>query len=373
MDEIKISTLLRQSESAILDFKRDQYPFDAATEDQRSELLKDILAFANAWRDSPAYILIGVEEIKGGRSRVVGTTHLLNRNLQNFVESRVNRPITFHYEAMEFESKQIGVISIPVQDRPFYLKKDYGKLKASTVYIRRGDITVIADPDEIAEMGAKLESGRVQPNLQFALSHGSGRMPLDSNPIFNVTCYRVPKDHDISAYGLNYGLMANIRGDNEDFYSDCAKYMRDILYLRPLQVSVTNLSRVTAEHIVVRLECEQHGIQVVSASSLVRKPAKDDLSKMLPNINLTPGVSVHKNSLVTEVKVESGDIQPGTTSWSHHLFYVGSRTDGEYLVKILISGHNLAEPLRLFNTLIFRVQNETVSVDDLISWANELA
>jgi len=34
--------------------------------------LKDILAFANAWRRTDAYILIGVKENKGGRAEIVG-------------------------------------------------------------------------------------------------------------------------------------------------------------------------------------------------------------------------------------------------------------------------------------------------------------
>jgi predicted HTH transcriptional regulator len=68
-------SLLYQSESEVLDFKVDQYPFEAATDVQKSELLKDILAFANAWRRSDAYILIGVEEVRGGRSIVRGMSN----------------------------------------------------------------------------------------------------------------------------------------------------------------------------------------------------------------------------------------------------------------------------------------------------------
>jgi hypothetical protein len=50
MDRNQLESLLHEDESTSLDFKRDQYPFDAATDEQKSELLKDILAFANAWR-----------------------------------------------------------------------------------------------------------------------------------------------------------------------------------------------------------------------------------------------------------------------------------------------------------------------------------
>ena len=39
-------SLLHEEESSSLDFKRDQYPFVGASDDDKSELLKDILAFA---------------------------------------------------------------------------------------------------------------------------------------------------------------------------------------------------------------------------------------------------------------------------------------------------------------------------------------
>lgn len=56
--------LLHEEEGPSLDFKREQYRFNSCDDEARSELLKDILAFANAWRRSDAYILIGVEEVK---------------------------------------------------------------------------------------------------------------------------------------------------------------------------------------------------------------------------------------------------------------------------------------------------------------------
>ncbi len=67
-----IEGLLFEEESTSLDFKRDQYRFTRASSDDKGELLKDILAFANSWRRTDAYILVGVDEVRGGRSRVVG-------------------------------------------------------------------------------------------------------------------------------------------------------------------------------------------------------------------------------------------------------------------------------------------------------------
>jgi predicted HTH transcriptional regulator len=155
MNATLMEELLNEDESSTLDFKRDQYPFDKATDELKSELLKDILAFANAWRRTDAYILVGVEDVKGGRSNVVGiTSHFDDASIQQFVNSKTNRPVTFSYEVFPWEGVQVGIFNIPLQDRPIYLKKNYGKLKQHEVYIRRGSSTDTADPDEIAKMGS---------------------------------------------------------------------------------------------------------------------------------------------------------------------------------------------------------------------------
>jgi hypothetical protein len=81
------------------------------------------------------------------------STHLNDADLQQLINSKTNRKIDFRYEATVVDSKSIGLIHIPIQDRPSYLKKDFGKLKANAVYIRRGSSTDTALPDEIAKMG----------------------------------------------------------------------------------------------------------------------------------------------------------------------------------------------------------------------------
>src|SRR5262245_40249360 len=112
-------SLLHEGESSSLDFKRDQYPFVGKSAEATRELLKDILAFANSWRRSTAYVLIGVEEVKGGRGVVHGVSqHLADNDLQQFVNSKTSRSVTFSYAAFPFEGKQVGVITIPKQERP---------------------------------------------------------------------------------------------------------------------------------------------------------------------------------------------------------------------------------------------------------------
>lgn len=54
--------------------------------------------------------------------------------LQEFVSGKLATKLTFRYEERIFEGKHIAVISIPKQQqRPFYLKKNYGKLRQENV------------------------------------------------------------------------------------------------------------------------------------------------------------------------------------------------------------------------------------------------
>ena len=94
IDHDLIESLLFEEEGVELDLKRDQYKFAKANDEEKSELLKDILAFANAWRRSDAFILIGVQEVKGDRSNVVEISDLLDdAAVQQFVNSKTNRPV----------------------------------------------------------------------------------------------------------------------------------------------------------------------------------------------------------------------------------------------------------------------------------------
>ena len=153
-DSETLKSLLNMAEGPTLDFKREQYRFKKASDTDKSELLKDILAFVNAQRYRTAYILLGVEQIEGRHSEVVGVEdHLDDANIHQFVNSKTNRPAEFTYFLSQVEDKQIGVLSIPLQTRPVYILRKYGKVEDNTVYVRDGSSTRHASPDEIAAMG----------------------------------------------------------------------------------------------------------------------------------------------------------------------------------------------------------------------------
>lgn len=163
-----VEALLCEDESTTLDFKATQYPFATANDDQKSEIIKDILAFANAFRREDAYILLGVQDHQGGRATIVGVTnHVDDAHLQQLVNTKTNRPVEFGYHALTIDGQQIGIIRIPRQARPIYLRKPYGKLLAEKVYLRHGSSTSIATLEEIARMGADDQPGDHRHNPEL--------------------------------------------------------------------------------------------------------------------------------------------------------------------------------------------------------------
>ena len=147
-------SLLYRGESESLDFKVDAYAF--STDDEKGEVLKDILAFANSWRESEAYILIGVKEGKDGvPAEPLGITKSTfdDNALQQFMKDKAQTPIQFRYEEVSLNGCKCASITIPIQERPKFAVKSFGKVESNVVYIRRGSSTDKAKPDEVARMG----------------------------------------------------------------------------------------------------------------------------------------------------------------------------------------------------------------------------
>src|SRR3989339_1166840 len=96
IDEKKIEELCLKGESVTLDYKVEQYKFNG-NKDDKSELLKDVLSFANAWREEKGYILIGISE-NNGQGEIVGIQSddiIDDANIQQFINSKTNKHIPF--------------------------------------------------------------------------------------------------------------------------------------------------------------------------------------------------------------------------------------------------------------------------------------
>ncbi|OLE97103.1 MAG: hypothetical protein AUG75_12255, partial [Cyanobacteria bacterium 13_1_20CM_4_61_6] len=346
MNDVLFEELLNEDESATLDFKRDQYPFVGATDEQKSELLKDIVAFANAWRRTDAYILIGVEDVKGGRSKVIGAaSHPDDATLQQFVNSKTQRPLTFLYEVFASEGVQVGIIQIPLQERPVFLKHDFGKLKKNLVYVRRGSSTGIADPDEISKMGSAMALERNEPTLELQFALPKTRTEMGTALSIESEIVELPKTDQIPSQRMASIIDFN---NNPDFYREMAQYIRLTSILREVGFTLKNTGSILAAraHLQIIAERKDH-VLIVDESRYPKFPQRQRTIPMfLPNMGPNR-ISVDNHGNQWSLSLSFGSLQPKASTWSNGVFYVGALKPCQLNLEAHIYADNLSEPIKV--------------------------
>ena len=371
-----VGKLLFEEEGPALDFKREQYRFAGATDRDKSELLKDILAFANAWRRSDAYILIGVEEVKGAKGIVVGIADDLDdAQLQQFVNSKTQRPVNFSHRALSFGGAKIGLLHVPVQQRPFYLKRDYGKLSKSVVYVRRGSSTAVADPDEIARMGQDHTANlQVLPKLDLSLGESEYEGAIGRAIQVAVKDLVVPSPEEIPDYrkksSVVFGAFNPLERINPDYYRELAKYVRVAEARKGFYFIVRNEGDIVAHD--VRVFCEiprKEGLILHDCSNKPRRPQRKHEMFMVPvshSETVEPWdltVGSYGNNI--RVEAEIGKIQPKATVRTIRKLYVGARSSGVYNVSALVYSDDLPQPAKFDLSFDVQVVQEEANIDRL--------
>jgi hypothetical protein len=385
MDASFFEQLLYEEESPLLDFKRDQYRFVGAQDEEKSEILKDLLGFANAWRRAAAYILVGVEDVRGGRGDVVGIgAHLDDHSLQQFVNSLTNRPLLFHYEAFGSQGKQVGVIRIEEQTRPIYLTRDFGKLKKNDVYVRRGtstDPTKPATPDEIAQMGQGASQQSAELGVGFAdVASDAGlgvhiaweadycEMPLQ-NTIPNLE--ERPTTNSPGDFARS-SMLALTHQINHGYYRELARYETANRLFRPVRLIVTNGPTAASS---VRIEVTVPtggGTQVMYSSDLPDPPQRyfDRLGfqtqrRVVPRLRKLPGgVLIDRNDDRVRIEIDCGNLQPGRKVWSD-VFLLGITRTGDTALTGQIFSDNLPQPKDFTLKISTNIRTSCMAVGDL--------
>ena len=321
LDSNLLQQLLHDTEGTALDFKQEQYDFTGADDEEKSELLKDILAFVNAWRGQSAYILIGVKERRGKPSEVVGVTeHLDDAALQQFVSSKTQRPVQLSYYVHRTRGgAEIGVVEIPVQERPVWLRKQFGKLKGNTVYIRHGSSTGIATPDDIAAMGeARLHRPPPELTLEWADLEQRCRLPVPCtltpvvlDPLLSESIFESPSSHYLSV--LHDAL--------KDPYAPSPKQVIGHAFsqacLCPLGMVLGNRSTVMGKRVLfagsVTKSAGTH-IREWSDRPRIGNPLDYLGPSLLDQSRVDPSVDEHDDRY--SITVDFGDIRPGDDIWT---------------------------------------------------------
>ena len=134
----ELDDLIRfENENTSLDFKATQY-----LKPVHEQLLKDLLAMANADVRDDRYIVVGVEH------KPDGSRNFLSINKADFIDSAIYQQLVreniepeihFEYLPYDFEGHLLGVFRIyDCVDKPYMMRKDFKNLKQGNAFIRKG-------------------------------------------------------------------------------------------------------------------------------------------------------------------------------------------------------------------------------------------
>ena len=356
---IELLNMLRyKSEGADIDFKSAQYRFTKGTEEDKSELLKDILAIANSWRDGPGYILLGFKENRPHPAEIIGIQESIDDSrLQQFVNSKVKPKLTFSYEEHLYDAKKVGVIAIPKQKRPFYITSAYGKLKSNVVYVRRGSSTDEAEPSEAIAM-ANDDNGRGDVRVELSvLTPQNEALPSSFAQTYLQFTEEFP-DFVMNrkpSGPFDMHLSSSLERDNSDFWREYAEYTQVDEALIQMQFVLVNRSGVQLSNAKLEVSVDALDAQpfeMLPGNSLPSRPKPQwnfvgNLTRMQDALSSqNPRLLVDESgpSLVCHVRL--GYLLPGEQSRSETLAII-PQGPGRLCLRLRILGSELAVPIEL--------------------------
>jgi hypothetical protein len=375
MTTIDLTTLLNMTESEIFDFKSRQYNFYGATDDEKAELLKDILAFANAWKTGDAFIVIGISETDGRKDKAIGiATSLHDNDIQQFVNSKTNRAVRFLVYSDMAEGLQINVVQIARdQQRPIFISKPFGKLKPGDVYIRSGSSTTVASPDQIADMAkADLRTNESQTSLDLEWASPTEHIRLGKET--SITCVRLVDSESFeeaaNAISSQYAtsLGAGLSLNNGPSSEKIIQFLRSRAAVAPLKIWVKNLGLRNASSIKVKIHFPKDGgISVIGQNDLPEKPrgAFDLAFSVHP---LSFDTSVRESAQGWDLEIDAKTVQPQDEFWSSDQFYLSSEHDRVMQITARIFADDLSKPIDIPLQVKANVTEREIAAEDLDSW-----
>jgi hypothetical protein len=271
------------------------------------------------------------------------------------VNSKTNHHVVFSYEQVSFKGLELGVIKIPVQDRPRFLTNNFGKLKKDVVYVRRGSSTAEAGLDEILRMKAGPTMSSL--DLQFADIHGRqlfGKTVTAVSEIVNYDSTRIP------GIPLSPVQMAVSR-INQDYPKQIAGYIAKTALLNSVGFSLKNSATNLAVNIRLEIELvKPPGVWIVDEYDYPHRPQYEDIFSLRNSIVESDAVvDTHDNK--AHIKVRFGNIQPGRTIWSNGVIYIGATTPTTVDLNGFLYGDNIPTPLPVH--LQVNIQTKTRDLD----------
>lgn len=365
-----ITTLLNMSESDALDFKSGQYEFwNPATDDEKSELLKDIIAFANSFKTGDAFIVIGVTEKNQRKDQVVGVTaHLKDNEVQQFVNAKTNRRIAFLVHSTTAEGQPIDIIQIgQKQERPICLTKTFGKVKAHEVWVRVGSSSAVATPDQIAAMARADQNailGETRIALEWAQPKTRTRLgseatltgtrlvaPPPANP--KPTPIRsMPAERTFAQLSSVEQLMRPAQPVSFSMnLGPSADKLMEYYQLRalacPIRIWLKNLGAKNAANVNVKIVLlKVDGLALYDEWSFPEKP-RGQLDILRSTSRMPVDTHVRETPSEWIIEVSAKTVQPQDEFWGRDDIYIAAPSDQTLVAAATIFADDLAKPIEV--------------------------
>ena len=140
IDKLQFEKFLNQSETSILDFKKDLYDFDN-DKFGNEKFLKDIISFSNTIRNQTSYIVFGILEKDGGILDLIGLTKSIDDSiLQNKAKDNIYPRANFSYYTILYKEMTFGILEFPITkfEIPLSSTRRMKGLEPGKFYYRNG-------------------------------------------------------------------------------------------------------------------------------------------------------------------------------------------------------------------------------------------
>lgn len=303
---------------------------------------------------------------------MIGIDNLLDdAAIQQFVNSKTNKPVYFSYKNLEFENKKIALISIPVQQRPIYLKSDFGKLKKEKVYLRRGSTTVVAQIDEIAKMGIRQIAESARPDLKMHFAKPKTRSLLPNGQIIKSMVLEIPKMSMIPDYQKKdfNNLLISLLETNSSYYRELASFTKINQLVSPFYFALENSGNASAKDVRIEIKISKSDgmVQVMDAYQYPNIPESSRI-RHVGNVELF--VKEHDlkvSDIGSEYVIEGrvNKLQAKEWYWFRSPIYVGGNINCQVLLKIQIYSDELSSPKQQQLCVIVESIRRKVDLQDI--------
>lgn len=195
LDEIVRELFYLGVEGEYWDFKEKPYFFEGQSKEEKNkkknDLLHDIICMANNLSNRDAYIIMGIQDKP---VKIIGVKHFSDKwtqeNYQDFLQNLTwAGDMIPTVEFRTINNGDLDVLIIKKSNRvPYYITKNYGKVRENRIYVRKGSKNTAID--------SQAEIGDIEKLFEFRF----GLTPFPKERVIN---YITDHDHWIEMKG-NY-------------------------------------------------------------------------------------------------------------------------------------------------------------------------